>query len=67
MEATIKDQVTVVEWNRREKTVTIVGLFGTKVVREDNPVEIGLAVVEVMTGEELAPPAAYRKCEEEPE
>ncbi len=67
MNATIKDQITTVEWNRREKTVTIVGLFGTKVVREDNPVEIGLAVVEVMTGEELAPPNAYRKCEEEPE
>ena len=67
MEATIKDQITTVEWNRREQTVTIVGLFGTKVVKEDNPVEIGLAVVEVMTGEELAPPGAYRKCEEEPE
>jgi hypothetical protein len=67
MNATIKDQITTVEWNRREQTVTIVGLFGTKVVKEDNPVEIGLAVVEVMTGEELAPPTAYRKCEEEPE
>jgi hypothetical protein len=67
MNATIKDQITTVEWNRREQTVTIVGLFGTKVVKEDNPVEIGLAVVEVMTGEPLAPPTSYRKCEEDPE
>jgi hypothetical protein len=67
MEGTIKDQVTTVTWNRREKTVTVVGLFGTRVVREDNPVEIGSVVVELMTGEMLAPPEAFRKCEESDE
>lgn len=64
-EATVKDQVTTVTWNRREATVTVSGLYGTKVVREDNPVEIGLVVLEVMTGDHLAPPAAYKQCEEE--
>ncbi len=61
---TVKDQVTTVTWQRREKTVTITGLFGTKVVREDNPVEIGLYVLEVMTGDHLSPPTPYQHCEE---
>lgn len=66
-EATVKDQVVTVTWNRREKTVTITGLYGTRVVREDNPVEIGMVVLELMTGEFICPPEAYRTCEEEGE
>ena len=61
---TVADQVTTVTWNRHAKTVTVVGLYGTRVVREDNPVEIGLVVLEMMTGEKLAPPDAYREPEE---
>ena len=61
---TVADQTTTITWNRRAKTVTVVGLYGTRVVREDNPVEIGLAMLEVMTGEKLAPPNAYREPEE---
>lgn len=63
----IKDQIVTIEWMRREKSVQITGIYGTEVVRDDNPVEIGLRALEVMTGEKLAPPIAYRKCEEEQE
>lgn len=56
----VEDQVTTIAWSRRDKTVTITGLYGTKVVREDNPLEIGMVVLELMTGDHLAPPIPYR-------
>lgn len=57
---TVKDQIVTVEHNLRDRTVTIAGLYGTQVVPDDNPVEIGLIVMEVMTGEKICPPVAYR-------
>ena len=35
----------------------ITGPYGHAACRTDNPVEIGLHVVEVLTGEQLAPPS----------
>lgn len=38
----------------------ISGPYGTKEIPSDNPVEIGLVVKELMTGEFLSPPVAYQ-------
>ena len=43
--------------------VTITGPYGVKNCRDRDPVDIGLAVVEVMTGQMLCPPANHRKEE----
>lgn len=48
-------------------TVTIIGPHGTAVVSEDNPVEIGITAMELMTGHKVCPPTPYRKEEDKPE
>lgn len=38
----------------------ITGPFGEKLICAEHPAEIGLAVIEVLTGDMVAPPRAYR-------
>lgn len=44
------------------KTVEITGQHGTFAFKIENPVEIGLAVVEALTGHRICQPAPYRRA-----
>lgn len=49
----------VIERSPNGNDLIIKGPFGERIVKEANPVEIGLVIKELLTGEFLAPPVAY--------
>lgn len=55
--------VTIVQYAGSDR-VSLIGPHGTAVLRNDNPVEIGIAAMELLTGHKICPPASYRKNEE---
>jgi hypothetical protein len=64
MKVKFKNQtVTIVQYAGSEH-VSLIGPHGTAVLRNDNPVEIGITAMELLTGHKVCPPAAYRKDEE---